>query len=55
MVDEVRATADVGKQNETYKAQQRKLVGVLLLTQASHQAFHNCLQGFVWVPMQSFE
>lgn len=59
MIDEARATTDVGKQNEIYQALQRKLVddqvGVFLLTQTSQQAFHNCLQGFVWVPMQSFE
>lgn len=59
MIDEARATADVAKQNEIYKALQRKLVddqvGVFLLTQRSQQAFHKCLQGFTWVPMQSFE
>lgn len=59
MIDEARATADVTRQNEIYQALQRKLVedqvGVFLLTQRSKQAFHNCLQGFTWVPMQSFE
>ncbi|MFK7875655.1 MAG: ABC transporter substrate-binding protein [Paracoccaceae bacterium] len=59
MIDEARATADVGRQNEIYQALQRKLVedqvGVFLLTQESQQAFHKCLQGFTWVPMQSFE
>ena len=59
MIEEARATSDVAKQNEIYKALQRKLVddqvGVFLLTQRSQQAFHNCLQGFTWVPMQSFE
>lgn len=59
MIDEARATSDVGRQNEIYQALQRKLVedqvGVFLLTQRSQQAFHNCLQGFTWVPMQSFE
>ncbi|MEO1681107.1 MAG: ABC transporter substrate-binding protein [Pseudomonadota bacterium] len=59
MIDEARATADVSRQNEIYKALQRKLVedqvGVFLLTQRSQQAFHNCLEGFTWVPMQSFE
>ncbi|MGI9502039.1 MAG: ABC transporter substrate-binding protein [Geminicoccaceae bacterium] len=59
MIDEARATSDVTKQNEIYKTLQRKLVedqvGVFLLTQQSQQAFHNCLQGFTWVPMQSFE
>ena len=59
MIDEARATSDVAQQNEIYKALQRKLVdeqvGVFLLTQRSQQAFHKCLQGFTWVPMQSFE
>ena len=59
MIDEARATADVGRQNEIYQDLQRKLVedqvGVFLLTQRSQQAFHECLQGFTWVPMQSFE
>ncbi len=59
MIDEARATSDVDRQNEIYKALQRKLVddqvAVFLLTQRSKQAFHKCLQGFTWVPMQSFE
>ena len=59
MIDEARATSDVAQQNEIYQALQRKLVddqvGVFLLTQRSQQAMHNCLQGFTWVPMQSFE
>ena len=59
MIDEARATSDVTKQNEIYKTLQRNLVehqvGVFLLTQQSQQAFHECLQGFTWVPMQSFE
>ena len=59
MIDAARATADVAEQNAIYKDLQRKLVedqvGVFLLTQRSQQAFHNCLQGFTWVPMQSFE
>lgn len=59
MIDAARATADVAEQNAIYKDLQRKLVdeqvGVFLLTQRSQQAFHNCLQGFTWLPMQSFE
>ncbi|GFE51202.1 peptide ABC transporter [Roseobacter cerasinus] len=59
MIDEARATPDVDAQNTIYQDLQRKLVeeqvGVFLLTQRSQQAFHNCLQGFTWVPMQSFE
>lgn len=59
MIDEARATPDVDRQNEIYQAMQRKLVedqvDVFVLTQRSQQAFHKCLQNFVWVPMQSFE
>ncbi len=59
MIDAARATPDVDEQNAIYQDLQRKLVndqvGVFLLTQRSQQAFHNCLQGFTWVPMQSFE
>ena len=59
MIDEARATADVARQNEIYKALQRQLVedqvDVFVLTQRSQQAMHKCLQGFTWVPMQSFE
>ncbi|MEM1430022.1 MAG: ABC transporter substrate-binding protein [Pseudomonadota bacterium] len=59
MIDEARMTGDVAAQNEIYKTLQRKLVddqvAVFLLTQRSQQAFHNCLDGFTWVPMQSFE
>lgn len=59
MIDEARSTGDVAAQNEIYKAMQRKLVDqqsdVYLLTQTSQQAFSECIDGFTWVPMQSFE
>lgn len=59
MIDEARATVDVDAQNAIYQDLQRKLVeeqsDVFILTQRSQQAFHECLQGFTWVPMQSFE
>ena len=59
MIDEARTISDVARQNEIYKSLQRKLVedqvDVFVLTQQSQQAFHKCLQGFTWVPMQSFE
>jgi len=59
LIDKARGTASVAEQNEIYKELQRKLVDgqsdVYLLTQRSQQAFHECLQGFTWVPMQSFE
>lgn len=59
MIDEARGTGDVTAQNEIYKKIQRKLVDqqsdVYMLTQRSQQAFSSCLEGFSWVPMQSFE
>lgn len=59
MIDAARATPDVAEQNTIYQNLQRRLVedqvGVYLLTQRSQQAFHKCLDGFTWVPMQSFE
>lgn len=59
MIDAARVTSNVAEQNAIYKELQRKLVedqvGVFLLTQRSQQAFHKCLNGFTWVPMQSFE
>lgn len=59
MIDEARGTVDVDTQNAIYADLQRKLVDqqsdVFVLTQRSQQAMHRCLQGFTWVPMQSFE
>jgi len=59
MIDAARATSDVVQQNAIYQDLQSKLVedqvAVFLLTQRSQQAFHKCLDGFTWVPMQSFE
>ncbi|MEX0345208.1 MAG: ABC transporter substrate-binding protein [Rhizobiaceae bacterium] len=59
MIDEARGTADIAKQNQIYKDIQARLVDqqsdVFLLTQRSQQAFSNCMDGFAWVPMQSFE
>jgi len=59
MIDEARETGDIAAQNEIYKKIQRKLVDqqsdVFLLTQTSQQAFSSCMDGFTWVPMQSFE
>lgn len=59
MIDAARGTADLAKQNQLYKDIQKRLVDqqsdVFLLTQRSQQAFSNCLEGFSWVPMQSFE
>lgn len=59
MIDEARGTADVTVQNQIYKDIQQKLVDqqsdVFVLTQTSQQAFSECMDGFTWVPMQSFE
>ena len=59
MIDEARGTGDLEEQNKIYQAIQKKLVDqqsdVFLLTQTSQQAFSDCLDGFKWVPMQSFE
>lgn len=59
MIDEARGTGDVAAQSEVYKKIQRKLVDqqsdVFVLTQTSQQAFSECVDGFTWVPMQSFE
>lgn len=59
LIDAARSTADIDEQSALYKELQALLVeqqsDVYLLTQRSQQAFHNCLQGFTWVPMQSFE
>jgi peptide/nickel transport system substrate-binding protein len=59
MIDEARGTADVTVQNQIYKGIQQKLVDqqsdVFVLTQTSQQAFSECMDGFTWVPMQSFE
>ena len=58
-IDEARGTGDVAAQNEIYKKIQAKLAenqsDVYVLTQRSQQAFSDCLDGFTWVPMQSFE
>jgi len=58
-IDEARGTGDVTAQNAIYKKIQQKLTDtqsdVYLLTRTSQQAFSDCLQGFEWVPMMSFE
>lgn len=59
LIEKARGTSDVDAQNAIYKELQRHLVDqqsdVYLLTQRSQNAFSKCLQGFSWVPMQSFE
>lgn len=58
-IDEARGTGSVDAQNAIYKKIQQKLTDnqsdVYVLTQRGQQAFSNCLEGFTWMPMQSFE
>ncbi|MCP5001310.1 MAG: ABC transporter substrate-binding protein [Hyphomicrobiales bacterium] len=59
LIDESRSTTDPAKQNELYKAIQQKLhemqSDVFLLTQKKRFAANKCLQGYAWVPMQSWD
>ena len=59
LIDKARGEGDLVKQNKIYKEIQRNLVDrqsdVYLLTRRSRQAFSKCIEGFTWVPMQSFE
>lgn len=59
LIDDARGTADIDEQNRIYQELQKTLAenqsDVFVLTQTSQQAFHRCLDGFTWVPMQSFE
>ncbi len=59
LVDQARATGDIDEQNAIYKDLQKRLVeqqsDVFVLTQTSLVAMSDCLDNFVWLPMQSFE
>jgi peptide/nickel transport system substrate-binding protein len=59
MIDAARATGDPAEQAKIYKELQRKLVDlqpdVFLLTQRVQHAMDKCLEGFVAIPMQSFD
>lgn len=59
LIDESRSTTDSARQNELYKAIQQKLhdmqSDVFLLTQNKRFAANKCLQGYEWVPMQSWD
>ena len=59
MIDDARATGDVAQQAKIYKALQQKLIDdqsdVFLETQIVHHAMDKCLDGYVPVPMQSFD
>ncbi|WP_428664084.1 ABC transporter substrate-binding protein [Reyranella sp.] len=58
LIDQARQETDVAKQNVIYKELQKKLVAdqsdVYLLASNERQAMHRCLDGFTWVPIQSF-
>lgn len=59
LIDKARSTGDIEEQNAIYKDLQKQLVeqqsDVFLLTQTSQVAMSDCLDNFVWLPMQSFE
>ncbi len=59
LIDESRSTTDPTKQNDLYKQIQQKLhdmqSDVFLLTQKKRFAANKCLQGYAWVPMQSWD
>jgi peptide/nickel transport system substrate-binding protein len=59
MIDDVRATGDAAEQNKIYKALQQKLIDdqsdAYLETQIVRHAMDKCLEGYVPVPMQSFD
>jgi peptide/nickel transport system substrate-binding protein len=58
LIDQARAETDVAKQNAIYKELQKKLVAdqsdVYLLASNERQAMHKCLDGYKWLPIQSF-
>jgi peptide/nickel transport system substrate-binding protein len=58
LIDKARGETDVAKQNVIYKELQHKLVDdqsdVYLLASYERQAMHKCLDGYQWVPIQSF-
>ena len=59
MIDAARATGDVAAQAKIYKELQQKLIDdqtdVFLETQIVRHAMDKCLDGYVPVPMQSFD
>jgi peptide/nickel transport system substrate-binding protein len=59
MIDAARATGDVVQQNKIYKELQQKLIDdqsdAYLETQIVRHAMDKCLEGYVPVPMQSFD
>ena len=59
MIEQARTTGDAGEQAKIYKALQQKLVDmqsdVFLETQLVQHAMDKCLDGYVPIPMQSFD
>ena len=59
MIDDARATGDAPTQIKLYKDLQTKLIDLqsdaYLETQVVRHAMDKCLDGYVYVPMQSFE
>ena len=59
LIDAARATGDPAAQIKIYKDLQTKLIDdqsdVFLETQVVRHAMDKCLDGYVYVPMQSFE
>jgi peptide/nickel transport system substrate-binding protein len=58
LIDKARGETDVGKQNAIYKELQHKLVAdqsdVYMLASNERQAMHKCIDGYKWLPIQSF-
>jgi peptide/nickel transport system substrate-binding protein len=59
LIDAARATSDIAAQAKIYRELQQKLiddqVDVFLETQIVRHAMDKCLDGYVPVPMQSFD
>lgn len=59
LIDKSRTQTDPAERNATYKDIQQKLhdmqSDVFLLTQRKRFAANECLQGYTWVPMQSWD
>lgn len=59
LIDQARRTADVDEQNELYQQAQARIMelqpNAFLGLQTVRHAMDNCLEGFRYVPMQSFD
>lgn len=59
LIDKSRETTDTEARNEIYKQIQQRIVSlqpdVFLMTQEQRFAANKCLQGYAWVPMQSWQ